>query len=946
MPQTISAKRIESDVHLKVTLQDSGVSIAWDSVDIKQVCMYSVEQHAFAGHCSCSVSEEDNKILLVTYPASEQLYTGDYRIVARLVLDGDEHTYDALAFTLKALTDESGSITTEDVEVGIQVEEVNTTIMYEILTACQAATDSALAAEAAIEEAEAARVAAENLRVQAENAREAAEAARVQAEQLRVSAEASREDAEAARVQAESARVTAENLRVAAETARVEAESARVTAENAREAAEAARVQAESARVSAEQGRVSAEAARVQAENAREAAEAARVQAESARVAAEQARVSAEAARVQQASSDHTRAEADHTTTEAAAAQAIAAAQAADAAREAIAGELARKANIDGDYEQMSVGAAKNLKGQIASSGTFLTRTAGGDADFGDGPAKLMGIGGNSVAWLQKIANGNFASISYWTTAGFYGGSYAVADNEMTITPSSGSTNADIKQILGAPVIPGHKYMIAFNLNGTLGGGTVSGRTAGVANENFAFEVSTFNTTKRRKYAIFTAANANNSMLLFFTSLTAGTTIKMSKFVFLDLTQANIDNLTTGAQVEAWLSKNVGLKGYYPRIGGHILSVKMASIKSVGRNLCKVTNNVGTAILPTYTYGDVVNKFGIAGDYTALSFTDCLGNTITPVPDANGIFQIDHEGTLTVTGANAANTYVWAVWDGSMDGAENFKPYTEDQRVIDVTKITGVPEGGTEADRVTVFPYGMGKVGTLQDFIGYVNGSIVANVNVGKIDLSSRNYAYRTTGSGTAEGTTPYFSSSIPGMKRSTSNVLCGRYQYKMSGDKRLQTAEWYSQREINIWDSSYSDVSSFISSLSGIMLFFELETPLTYTDLQDENGEPITLGSIQADNWGIEIIEPQNEEGEPMEICAPTVDIIYPMNAVEVIKTVQDDGIFTAELRANLQGLVSLVNEKLGTAMGGTISISDVPTDKVFSYTFTPSAEPANNEE
>lgn len=309
MPQTISAKRIESDVHLKVTLQDSGVSIAWDSVDIKQVCMYSVDQHAFAGHCSFTVSVEDNKILLVTYPASEQLYTGDYRIVARLVLDGDEHTYDALAFTLKPLSDESGSITTEDVEVGIQVEEVDTTIMYEILTACQAATDSALAAEAAIEAAEAARVAAENLRVQAESAREAAEAARVQAEQLRVSAEASREEAEAARVQAEQARVTAENLRVAAETARVEAESARVTAENAREAAEAARVQAESARVAAEQGRVSAEAARVQAENAREAAEAARVQ-------AEQARATAEAAREQQASSDHTRAEADHTRAE------------------------------------------------------------------------------------------------------------------------------------------------------------------------------------------------------------------------------------------------------------------------------------------------------------------------------------------------------------------------------------------------------------------------------------------------------------------------------------------------------------------------------------------------------------------------------------------------------------------------------------------------------
>ena len=133
----IPAKRIESDVHLKVTLKDNGVAVAWDTVDIKQICMYAVEQRAFAGHCSYRVDSEDNTLLLVTYPATAQLYTGDHRIVARIIMAGDEHTYDALAVTLVEYTDSDGEVSLEDVEVGIEVKEVDTTIMHEILAACQ-----------------------------------------------------------------------------------------------------------------------------------------------------------------------------------------------------------------------------------------------------------------------------------------------------------------------------------------------------------------------------------------------------------------------------------------------------------------------------------------------------------------------------------------------------------------------------------------------------------------------------------------------------------------------------------------------------------------------------------------------------------------------------------------------------------------------------------------
>ena len=135
---TIPAKRIESDVHLKLTLKDNGVSIGWDTVDIKQICMYAVEQRAFAGHCSYRVDSEDNTLLLVTYPATAQLYTGDHRIVARIIMAGDEHTYDALAFTLVEYTDsEDGKLTSEAILMHVwkdpERDEV-TSIVYKPIT--------------------------------------------------------------------------------------------------------------------------------------------------------------------------------------------------------------------------------------------------------------------------------------------------------------------------------------------------------------------------------------------------------------------------------------------------------------------------------------------------------------------------------------------------------------------------------------------------------------------------------------------------------------------------------------------------------------------------------------------------------------------------------------------------------------------------------------------
>ena len=149
--------------------------------------------------------------------------------------------------------------------------------------------------------AEEERVAAETARVSAESQRDSAESARNTAEETRVSNEQSRVSAEINRVSGESARQSAETVRVSSETdrqraevSRVEEETKRVSAETDRDDAETKRIEGEQHRVSAEQSRSDAETVRVNNESAREIAEETRVSDESARKTAETSRVSAE----------------------------------------------------------------------------------------------------------------------------------------------------------------------------------------------------------------------------------------------------------------------------------------------------------------------------------------------------------------------------------------------------------------------------------------------------------------------------------------------------------------------------------------------------------------------------------------------------------------------------------------------------------------------------
>ncbi len=143
--------RISSDFFMKVRLLDNGVAVDWSSLHIQQLFMIAESQdYAHDGACVFSIDESDSTYLHVEWPAEVQFYEGIHRLVVQCSLEGDMKTYDKRAVNVVPLSDSAQTVYEDDpTDVEIVISEVNTSIMTEILRACQQATVDANAAAAA-----------------------------------------------------------------------------------------------------------------------------------------------------------------------------------------------------------------------------------------------------------------------------------------------------------------------------------------------------------------------------------------------------------------------------------------------------------------------------------------------------------------------------------------------------------------------------------------------------------------------------------------------------------------------------------------------------------------------------------------------------------------------------------------------------------------------------
>jgi hypothetical protein len=197
--------------------------------------------------------------------------------------------------------------------------------------------------------------------------------------------------------------------------------------------------------------------------------------------------------------------------------------------------------------------------------------------------------------------------------------------------------------------------------------------------------------------------------------------------------------------------------------------------------------------------------------------------------------------------------------------------------------------------------------------------------------------------------------------KRATNNSVIGNIinsKYITNSYDRMlannNTCGISDEKRIGIKDSNISPsdvVSGKIAKLNGVMLNYELATPITYTDLvYRDNGidRPIVdvLMNITVNNWSMEeqLMTPY-DDGNPTSIPA-TIKTQYGMDAVEAIDTLQKTCYFADDVKANLQALLTCINTNCAETLGGTFAISETATDKVFAFSFTPNVEPTNEGE
>lgn len=358
-------------------------------------------------------------------------------------------------------------------------------------------------------------------------------------------------------------------------------------------------------------------------------------------------------------------------------------------------------AKIDGYYSQMTVGSAENLVGQTVDSEAYLIRPTGGtENDVANGIAYVEGMEGNSCVWNQILQNGNFNNGT--TDWSFEGCTTSVSGNELrcTLSASTFRVNQSIN------VVKDHKYMILYEAQLKNAAGDAA-RNLSITDSSNLIEngavkdVSTLGNNSNRIISkkIVTATGTGNTLLrcvFGYQSFIAGDVVAFKNFKFFDLTLLGIDNLTTTAQVEAWLAQHVGTKPYYAYNAGEILSAKTLGIKTFGQNLLNPTTK--QAKLIPYTW--VEDGVTYSNQYTIKNIPS--GATAEYTPDNTGVaesvtitdntFDISSYGSgILELSAATANTYVCMKWNTEKDN--DVVPYEDHTYDIDVRKVYGKVSG-------------------------------------------------------------------------------------------------------------------------------------------------------------------------------------------------------------------------------------------------------------
>jgi len=148
---------------------------------------------------------------------------------------------------------------------------------------------------------------------------------------------------------------------------------------------------------------------------------------------------------------------------------------------------------------------------------------------------------------------------------------------------------------------------------------------------------------------------------------------------------------------------------YVPEERGTITPADPEELYSTGWNLFDYSNGYARVA----AYGGL---YKVGGSYSTIRFaTDPAGTSSPVVVDENGLFAVEEDGYILITGGNNTNTYIiccWSDWESGPTGA--FEEY--DESVIDLSTI------------MQSLPNGLCSVGAVYDEINFTTKQIIPRV--------------------------------------------------------------------------------------------------------------------------------------------------------------------------------------------------------------------------
>ena len=537
--------------------------------------------------------------------------------------------------------------------------------------------------------------------------------------------------------------------------------------------------------------------------------------------------------------------------------------------------ELEDKANIDGLYEEMTVGGAEQLISDTFNieSVPYNFRTSGGSLNIGDRETDKL-IGG-TVAWNQLVN--------------------AYNQNEMTkdgltksVVTDFGRSRIHIQGTYGTPSADPNIYSVVNNRM------IMTNHVYLVASSSSLFGVVPYNgmtaanSAKSAERIAKGSADRMDGAIGLVPTVTQGTTVNVTfDIIMTDLTQAfgttiadyiySLEQNTEGAGVAFF--KKLFPAPYYAYNAGQLMSVNAGShvmngfnqwdevweVGGIDGTTGQNTTNTTTIrsknyipVIPNQTYyigntgGVVINVHKYAADKSYLGNYNYTNQTFT-IPSDVYYLRLRFGTAYGTTYKN--DTCINISWDGERNG--EYEPYvSHTYELDDALELRGLPK--LDANNQLYYD------GDVYES----DGSVTRKYGI--VDLGTYSWSY--TAEPSSAPTQPFFATSVTQklVENIPNDIICTKYAsvganetsiVTHTSDKSIRAS--VTSTAIYIRDSAYTDATAFKNSLSGVYLVFPLVTPTT------ESATPYTNPQIVND-WGTETYTDYSYDAQTRDVQIP----------------------------------------------------------------------------